>query len=405
MEEGARSLARLGAKRDGSRNLGQLRRLAAYLRPYRGHVVGALLALVLASAAVLSLGHRPAPPDRRRLLRAPPRRARPRDRGRRHRHRDPGGRDLPALLSGHLAGRARRRRPAARRLPPRPPSVARLLRGHPHGRGAVAPDHRHQRHPDRDRRQRHPGAAQRAPGRGRPRPAGGDQPQAHRLRPGRGAAGGGADRGDRPARAPPVARHPGPHGRRLGRGRGDHQRHPHGPVLRPGGPRERPLRRRHRGRVRRRRPLCPGPGAAGGDHHHAGVRRHHRRALAGRPRRPGRPDHRRRAVGVRVLRHRRRQRLRRPQRHLRRPAARGRRHRAAVRAAGRAGRRRGPGQSRRRCRPHSPGALSLPGRQLRLSRRTPTGWSWATSTSTSARARPWPWSARPAPARPASSSS
>ena len=42
MEEGARSLARLGAKRDGSRNLGQLRRLAAYLRPYRGHVVGAL---------------------------------------------------------------------------------------------------------------------------------------------------------------------------------------------------------------------------------------------------------------------------------------------------------------------------------------------------------------------------
>ena len=56
MEEGARSLARLGAKRDGSRNLGQLRRLAAYLRPYRGHVIGALLALVLASAAVLSLG-------------------------------------------------------------------------------------------------------------------------------------------------------------------------------------------------------------------------------------------------------------------------------------------------------------------------------------------------------------
>ena len=56
MEESARTLARLGAKREGSRNLGQLRRLGAYLRPYRGHVVGALIALVLASAAVLSLG-------------------------------------------------------------------------------------------------------------------------------------------------------------------------------------------------------------------------------------------------------------------------------------------------------------------------------------------------------------
>ncbi len=56
MEESARTLARLGAKRNGTRNLGQLRRLAAYLRPYRGHVIGALIALVLASAAVLSLG-------------------------------------------------------------------------------------------------------------------------------------------------------------------------------------------------------------------------------------------------------------------------------------------------------------------------------------------------------------
>ena len=56
MEEGARSLARLGAERHGSRDLRQLRRLAAYLRPYRGHVAGALLALVLAAVAVLSLG-------------------------------------------------------------------------------------------------------------------------------------------------------------------------------------------------------------------------------------------------------------------------------------------------------------------------------------------------------------
>ncbi|MGD9509782.1 MAG: ABC transporter transmembrane domain-containing protein [Geminicoccaceae bacterium] len=56
MEQGARSLARLGGQRAGSRDLGQLRRLAAYLRPYRGHVAGALAALVLASAAVLSMG-------------------------------------------------------------------------------------------------------------------------------------------------------------------------------------------------------------------------------------------------------------------------------------------------------------------------------------------------------------
>ena len=56
MEQGARSLARLGGQRAGSRDFGQLRRLAAYLRPYRGHVIGALLALIIASAAVLSLG-------------------------------------------------------------------------------------------------------------------------------------------------------------------------------------------------------------------------------------------------------------------------------------------------------------------------------------------------------------
>ena len=54
--QAARSLSRLGSKRESSRDLRQLRRLAAYLRPYRGHVVGALLALVLASAAVLSMG-------------------------------------------------------------------------------------------------------------------------------------------------------------------------------------------------------------------------------------------------------------------------------------------------------------------------------------------------------------
>ena len=57
MEGAAQSLARGGgAKRATSRDLGRLRRLAAYLRPYRGHALGALAALVLAAAAVLSLG-------------------------------------------------------------------------------------------------------------------------------------------------------------------------------------------------------------------------------------------------------------------------------------------------------------------------------------------------------------
>ena len=45
-----------GRKRVSGRELRQLGRLAAYARPYRGHALGALLALVVAAAAVLSLG-------------------------------------------------------------------------------------------------------------------------------------------------------------------------------------------------------------------------------------------------------------------------------------------------------------------------------------------------------------
>ncbi|MGF1477329.1 MAG: ABC transporter transmembrane domain-containing protein [Geminicoccaceae bacterium] len=44
------------AKRQQSRDLGQLRRLGAYLEPYKLWVIGAILALVIASAAVLSIG-------------------------------------------------------------------------------------------------------------------------------------------------------------------------------------------------------------------------------------------------------------------------------------------------------------------------------------------------------------
>ncbi|MCB1884395.1 MAG: ATP-binding cassette domain-containing protein [Geminicoccaceae bacterium] len=53
--EGASREAKGGA-REGSRDLGQLRRLMGYLRPYRWRVSVAFLALTLAAAAVLSLG-------------------------------------------------------------------------------------------------------------------------------------------------------------------------------------------------------------------------------------------------------------------------------------------------------------------------------------------------------------
>ena len=53
---GSRSGSAAATDRPATRNLGQLRRLAAYLRPYRGTVIGAGIALVVASAAVLSLG-------------------------------------------------------------------------------------------------------------------------------------------------------------------------------------------------------------------------------------------------------------------------------------------------------------------------------------------------------------
>ncbi|MFO1037196.1 MAG: ABC transporter transmembrane domain-containing protein [Geminicoccaceae bacterium] len=56
MESAAQALKGAGAKRATSRDLRQLRRLAAYLAPHKGRVIGAILALTLAAAAVLSLG-------------------------------------------------------------------------------------------------------------------------------------------------------------------------------------------------------------------------------------------------------------------------------------------------------------------------------------------------------------
>ncbi|WP_051328694.1 ABC transporter transmembrane domain-containing protein [Geminicoccus roseus] len=56
MEGAQRALERAGGRRDGSRNLKQLRRLATYLRPYRGLVAGTIAALTIAALAVLSIG-------------------------------------------------------------------------------------------------------------------------------------------------------------------------------------------------------------------------------------------------------------------------------------------------------------------------------------------------------------
>ncbi len=56
MTEAGRSRLADGSKRAPSRDLGQLRRLAAYLIPYRAQVAGALAALIVAAVAVLSLG-------------------------------------------------------------------------------------------------------------------------------------------------------------------------------------------------------------------------------------------------------------------------------------------------------------------------------------------------------------
>jgi ATP-binding cassette, subfamily B, bacterial len=56
MEGAERSIGKAGASRLGSRDLRQLRRLAAYLEPYRWRVAATLLALALAAAAVLVFG-------------------------------------------------------------------------------------------------------------------------------------------------------------------------------------------------------------------------------------------------------------------------------------------------------------------------------------------------------------
>jgi ATP-binding cassette subfamily B protein len=56
MRGAAQVLSKAGAARGSSRNLGQLRRLATYLRPHKGTLVLTLIALALAAASILLLG-------------------------------------------------------------------------------------------------------------------------------------------------------------------------------------------------------------------------------------------------------------------------------------------------------------------------------------------------------------
>jgi len=56
MESASRVLSGEAVARSGSRDLGHLRRLWSYIAPYRAAVAGAVVALVVAAAAVLSLG-------------------------------------------------------------------------------------------------------------------------------------------------------------------------------------------------------------------------------------------------------------------------------------------------------------------------------------------------------------
>ena len=408
MEEGARSLARLG---------GQARRRAATSASCAGSppICGPIAATSSApsSALVLGLGRgavpgrRPAPPDRRRLRR--PARRRPGPRASRRSAIVIVALAVATFLRSYLVTWLGERVVADLRrdvYAPRPASLARLLRGHAHRRGPLAADHRHQRHPDRDRRQRHPGAAQRAAGRGRPGPAGGHQPPPDRAHPGRGAAGRGADRRDRPPRPAALARRAGPHGRRLGCGRGDHQRHPHRAVLRPGGSaRAARFAAATEGAFAAAAALRPGARPAGCDRHHAGVRRDRGRALARRPRRAGRPDHRPASC---------------PPSCSTPPWSPARSAASATCSATCSGPPAPPSacsscwtRRPRSRRPRDADAAAGPQRR-RASRFEDVSFAYpvasrpagagATSTSTSGRARPWPWSARPAPARPASSS-
>ena len=285
--------------------------------------------------------------------------------------------------------------------------VARLLRGDPHRRGALAPDHRHRGDPDGDQRQPVAGAAQPAAAGRRPRAADRDQPQAHRPGAGRGAAGGGADRGDRPARAPAVARRPGPHRRRSAA----HAEETLNAIrtVQAFAQEARERRRfaaRGRGGVRRRDRATPGraPCSPPSSSRWCSARSWSCSGSAGTTCWPAASPPASSPPSCSTPRSSRAPSAGSSDDH-RRPAARGRRHRAPVRAARHRARDRGAGAAARRCRARraarcasSSVSFAYPSHPERpvLRRVRPRGRRPA---------RRWRWSARRAPARPASSSS
>ena len=333
MEEGSRSLSQMARNRGSSRDLKPLRRLGGYLHPYRWRVAGALVALVFAALAVLSLGI-----GLRFLI----------DGGFVAGHPDALNHALEAVvivivvlaaatfarsylvtwlgervvadLRRDVYDHVIRLSPAFFEVTRTGEVISRLTTD-----TAVIQTV--------TRRQRHPGAAQPAAAGRRPDPAAGHQPEAHRPGAGRGPAGGGADRRPRAAGARTLARGPGPHGRAQRRGRGDAERGPHGAVLRAGSAREPALRRHGGGGVRGGDRACTGPGSSWGRSSSPWSSARSWRALGRRPGRAGRAADGGRAVLVRVLRGHGGQCGRRPLRRVRRPPARGRGHRAAVRAA------------------------------------------------------------------------
>ena len=184
--------------------------------------------------------------------------------------------------------------------------------------------------------------------RGQPGDAGGDQPEAHGND--RGAdpvADRAADRA-RAAGAQPVARLAGPDRRHQRARRRDAERDPDRAGLHARGPEQPALRRGRRGLVPRRRATHQSALDADRDRHDADLRRHHVRAVGRRARGDSRRDDRRAAEPVPAVRGVRRRGRRVAQRDVGRGAARRGRHGAAGRAAaGRAAHRRA---ARTRCR-------------------------------------------------------
>ena len=194
--------------RQGNRDLRQLRRLGRYLRPYRWRLAATLVALMLAASSVLVLGV-----GLRYLIDGA----------------FGDGRigaldhalEAALIVIVVLAVATFARAYLVTWLGERVIAdlrrdvydhviglLARVLRADPHRRGALAPDLRCRRDPDRDQRQPVAGAAQHPAADRRPRPAGLDQPEAHRAGAGGRAAGGGADRGDRAQGAAALAPRP-----------------------------------------------------------------------------------------------------------------------------------------------------------------------------------------------------